>query len=79
MPAYHLQRWLLKILRTAPGFFAASLPIHQKTCFQRNAGVLVPCDKCRSFVQANSFHAHDATCSGSDGFEPPRGRWTCAM
>lgn len=32
-------------------FFAASLPIHQKMCFQRNAFVLVPCEKCKSCVR----------------------------
>ncbi|KAL4106223.1 hypothetical protein PRIC1_004277 [Phytophthora ramorum] len=45
-------------------FFAASLPIHQKTCFQRNAFVLVPCEKCRTCVRACDFHTHTTSCSG---------------
>ncbi|KAE8881508.1 hypothetical protein PF003_g34504 [Phytophthora fragariae] len=56
-------------------YFAASLPIHQKTCFQRNPDVLVPCEKCNSCVRASGFHSHGASCSGkpvsseSNGFK----------
>ncbi|KAG7392405.1 hypothetical protein PHYPSEUDO_000813 [Phytophthora pseudosyringae] len=45
-------------------YFAASLPIHQKTCFQRNAFVLVACEKCKLGVRACDFHSHTASCTG---------------
>jgi len=32
-------------------YFAASLPIHQKSCFQRNAFELIPCEKCRTCIR----------------------------
>lgn len=32
-------------------FFARSLPIHQKTCFQTNAFVELECGKCHSSVR----------------------------
>ncbi|KAF1786128.1 hypothetical protein GQ600_11098 [Phytophthora cactorum] len=45
-------------------YFAVSLPIHQKSCFQRNAFVLVPCERCKSSVRAGDFLAHTASCTG---------------
>lgn len=45
-------------------YFSASLPIHQKSCFQRNGFALIPCSKCKTAVQASSYHDHAASCSG---------------
>lgn len=36
-------------------YFASSLPIHQRCCFERNAFVSVACPKCRTTVRLVAF------------------------
>lgn len=43
-------------------FFARSLPIHQKTCFQKNAFVDIVCAKCRGVIRFGSFYLAISLC-----------------
>ncbi|KAG1695801.1 hypothetical protein DVH05_019140 [Phytophthora capsici] len=45
-------------------YFSASLPIHQKACFQRNAFMLLLCEKCKSSIRACDFLSHASSCAG---------------
>ncbi|ETV65081.1 hypothetical protein H257_18130 [Aphanomyces astaci] len=44
-------------------FFPASLPIHEKTCFRKNAFVNVSCPVCKTLVRSGHFHNHVASCN----------------
>jgi hypothetical protein len=59
------RRPLAQVCKACGGqYFAASLPIHQKTCFARNAFVEIMCPACRSLVTSGTFHDHVACCKG---------------
>ncbi|KDO33136.1 hypothetical protein SPRG_01948 [Saprolegnia parasitica CBS 223.65] len=49
-------------------FFPASLPIHQKTCFAKNAFVSLPCPTCHATLRTGNYFNHVKNCTA----EPAR-------
>ncbi|EQC34119.1 hypothetical protein SDRG_08328 [Saprolegnia diclina VS20] len=44
-------------------FFPASLPIHQKTCFAKNAFVSLPCPTCHVTLRTGNYFNHVKNCT----------------